>query len=77
MSSVEDIREAALLPFLSPSAPYAMRAVAIKKAKTMQYGKYSPRWWEVYPEGHMSAFVFRVWRILGIPGGEEKGEELP
>lgn len=67
------VREAAKLPMLSPSAPYEIRAKAIERSE------FSPktRWWEVYPEGHMAAFVFRVWRALGIDFWEPEGFELP
>lgn len=79
MGDAERIKEAASLPWLSPSAPYEMRDKAIKRVEANRQFSPSMKWWEVYPEGHVAALAFHVWQILGINQGgwEVKDHELP
>ncbi len=73
---LEKIKESASLPSLSPSAPYEMRATAIKYLKEHYPADTKVKWWEVYPEGQLAALAFRTWRALGWESWEEKNFEL-
>ena len=70
------------LPALSPSAPFELRHAAQKKAddwnsRLPEGAPHRHKWWEVYPEGHAAAAIFRMWRALGMPLYSAQGDDLP